>query len=142
MTTKIFHLVNRMIRNNAEFCSDSKFVQTLLECICSKKEHFQIPELKLQFLKTSINFRLNTIKFDKLKIQSKVGLQIKTLIFLSPRNRFFPKCVTVCFRERTETEPANGQPGLTVHRTDCLLQELERLNFVPPYIVQKLFKSC
>ena len=107
-----------------------------------KKGTFPNIRIKNYNLKTPINFRLNTIKFDKLKDLWKVRLQTKTFILLSPRNCFFPKCVTVFLRERTESGPADGEPGLTVHRTDCLLQELERLNFVPQYLVQKLFKSC
>jgi hypothetical protein len=32
----------KMNRKTAEFYSDSKFVQTLFECACSKKENFHI----------------------------------------------------------------------------------------------------
>jgi hypothetical protein len=33
---------------------------------------------------------------------------------------------------------AAGEPGLTLHKTDGLLEELQRLNFVPTVILRKI----
>ena len=43
------------------------------------------------------------------------------------------------FREKVSGADGEGEPGLNVHKTDNLHDELRSLNFIPSQLLQKLF---